>query len=221
MKYFLPLILTIVVNAATARTFLGLEAGANISRYKYVLAYNYYHTEPKSAAKAGLRAGVILDISIGRYIALQPGVFYSSRSGRLTHHRPDERELTIHYLEIPVMLFYTLHVRHGRVMAGVGPQVAIALNGRDREINYSTLIGYSDATSSMKIGKGSGRWDKLDFGANISAGYQFDIGMYIKLGYSMGFANYGGPDNYLMDAKELKNRAVMITLGYILKEKNK
>jgi hypothetical protein len=216
MKYILPLLVSLSVSTAIAQVRIGAEAGINISKYKHGFHDSYY--EHTSETKTGLRLGAIADITLGRHFALQPGVFYSVRGGSLrssSYMGWSERNITVQHLDIPLMLFYNFKAGPGRLMIGVGPQLSIALKARHHQA-YAIEDEGLDTTATIEIGQGAYKMDRLDIAASAALAYQLDMGFFLKVGYIRGLRNYAGLDNYLTHSMDLQNRAVTMTIGYII-----
>jgi len=66
-----------------------------------------------------------------------------------------------------------------------------------------------------KEDEGGAGYKRLDLGANAIAGIQFNSGLFVNAGYSLGLAN-------LVDSEEggsMKNRGLQLTVGYVFSKK--
>lgn len=184
-------------------------------------------------ARLGFRAGVMADIPVTDRLSVRPQLLYSVKGykvdprplitsllggfgGGLTDALPDSlvQTMGVSYLEVPVQVMYGLDAGPGRVVIGAGPYVAYALSG--------SLNGKAEAFSNDA--------KRLDYGANLSLGYELPMGLTLSAYYSLGFANLTttpqsppptdpdvDPDldtSAFMPTGSVSNRSFGFTIGY-------
>ena len=204
MKFLLKstLALLLLSTAATAQVRFGVEAGTNISKFKLGGDSGSGTTQ---SSKIGIRAGAIADIGIGEHFAIQPGILFSQRGGK---EKVDagpfgsfESETTVNYIEIPVYVLYKFDAGPGRVFAGLGPDLGYALSGKVKVDG----LGEQD----VEFGSDSTQAKRINFCANFVAGYELNMGVFIRAGYSLGLSNIANSD------PSVKNNAIILSVGYI------
>lgn len=115
------------------RMTLGLRVGANLSN-----VYDESGEEFVADPKIGLVAGGYLSIPIGKFLGVQPGVYYSQKgfegSGRLLGS-PYEVKRTSSFLDVPLLL----EIKPvGLITIVAGPQFSYLLKQKDE---FKTNLG--------------------------------------------------------------------------------
>jgi hypothetical protein len=183
MKKILLTVITIFAfNVATqAQMRFGIKGGLNLANVSISPAQTGF--EPKSIIS--FHAGLVLDASLSESISIQPALLFSQKgygvsgsSGGVTI----DGKATLNYLEIPINVLY--HATDALTF-GAGPYLGYALSG-----NASTTVtsaGKSQTDSkSLDFDKDVKR---IDYGLNITAGYEVIEGLIISANYSLGLAN--------------------------------
>jgi hypothetical protein len=222
MKYLLTVLLVVTLGTAVmAQVRFGLEAGANIATIK-VKEDPPSGYSPSYSSKVGFKIGALADIGIGDHLAVQPGVFYSMRGGKIKVDVPGfgsaETERTVNYLEVPILVQYKLNAGPGRVFVGLGPSVGMGLSGKDHEKYNYAFFGSKDTTVSVKFGSDTTETKKMDFGAVFNVGYELNMGVFVRVSYYLGLANMA--NNGPGQNDKATNRGFSVSAGYLLGRRN-
>ncbi|MBO0938077.1 PorT family protein [Fibrella sp. HMF5335] len=188
--------------------------------------------------RTGFRGGIMADIPLSANWSVRPQLLYSTKGGNANvvqfatdlitklglSGSIDPKQLgnslnsavVINYLELPVQITYGLPAGPGKVLIGAGPYIAGATGGtiNDKPITFDT-----------------GNFNKWDFGAIGSVGYELNMGFSVSAYYSYGLLNYSkrsslnlaslNPNNVsTLDPSSfggtLYNRAYGVSIGYLL-----
>ncbi|MBV7530791.1 outer membrane beta-barrel protein [Chitinophaga sp. sic0106] len=176
-----------------------------------------------------LQAGVTADWQLGKHLHLQPSLVFSSKGGKNSTHYSVTNNNTFYvietrgsirhnYIELPINLLYKFNAGSGKLFAGLGGYAAEYLGGKmDGAVFRQDGEGGITITPIEVIPGGvpppidpadaKPTVEKLDAGANITAGYEFKFGLQLALNYSYGLTqtNYG------------KNRVATVSVAYLFK----
>lgn len=172
-KILLTLITIIAINAATsAQIRFGVKGGinlANVSKIEQGVSY-------VTSSNLAFHVGIVLDSPLSENFSIQPALLFSQK-GFIFNDSRDIYELTSNYIEVPVNFLY--HVTDA-LTVGAGPYLGYALSASGKE----TSRGKSQ-TIDFDLAK------RIDYGINITAGYEVIAGLVISANYSLGLANFG------------------------------
>jgi hypothetical protein len=205
------LLLALLVGASTqasAQHFrVAPEIGVNFSNmtFRYEDRFGRDYKE-SGELKAGLKAGLILDGQVSRNIWFQPGLFYVMKGYR-SNIGPNEASVKANYLELPLNFLYKTGGRGaGRFFIGGGPYVAAAIGGKieDRAGRDYDLDFGDNINDDLR---------RLDAGLNITTGYEFPRGVFIRTNAGFGLVNIA-PDN--ANDTRIRNWGLGVSLGYFL-----
>ena len=195
-KYLLVIFLLTTFQALQAQIRFGQIFGVNLATMTLKTEGKNY--VPKISP--GIHFGGALEIPIAGNLIFQPALLFSAKG---SVYETDSVEFSISpiYLEVPVMLFYSIGSENLRLTFYAGPYVACGIGG-------NTL---ATGGQFKNISFGNGEYDDLE---------RFDIGMNMGAGlYIKGFlisAQYGsGLTNLAPSSKadtEIKNRVIAISL---------
>jgi hypothetical protein len=199
--------LTFCTGARAQRLRIGPEVGLNFSNMTVKYEDNRGRNVKESGDFAtGLRLGLVLDAPLDRNFYLQPGFFFM-RKGYADNIGPYDYKFKVNYLEIPVNLLYkSRYGRSGRFFIGGGPYLAVALGGKVEDEDgrdYSLKIGNNYPKDDIR---------RLDLGINITTGYEFRRGLFLRGNAGLGVANVapGGDEDY-----RLRNWGLGLSIGYL------
>ncbi len=144
--------------------------------------------------REGFHIGALVEIPLSEKFSVQPELLYSQKGSEFF-----SRELSLNYLDIPVMAKY--HIIKG-LSAELGPVASILLGAEetDREV----VVDVSDFTKKFDIGIGAG------------ATYRLDLGVFFSLRFTKGLMNISKSnpsENYESDWK-VQNNVFQISAGY-------
>jgi hypothetical protein len=166
---------------------IGLRAGAGM----YNLAGNYIFGHEEYKPVGCLYAGVFAEIPISPQFSFQSALLYVRKGGRgeyflkSTYHYLYQ----LYYTELPINLIYKKKLKSGSIFGGLGTYIGIGLIGKVKQ-KYDNVTYTREIKFSNKWIDGEGIVLKpLDYGLNLMAGFEFEIGFSIGLYGQMGLAN--------------------------------
>jgi len=170
-----------VVTTKTQGIAFGPEIGLNMAD----MTLKGSNFTQKTSMKAGLAAGIIVDFGFNNHFYLQPGLFYLMNGCNIkqnaTPPSSPSGSFSLNTIQLPVNVLYKLNEPGGsRIFFGLGPYVAYNISGTSKYGSTSSAITIGDATHDTK---------PLDYGAGINVGYQFAMGVLVRVHYQVGFAN--------------------------------
>lgn len=130
----------------------------------------------------GFNAGVIADIKITNAWAIQPGVFFESRSNNysyihILHSEYGHTRYT--NFTIPVLASYKLHLNSNTHLSfDLGPYFQFGVGGSDKGTSINGNINYEDGYYDKR--------NKFDIGIKIGGGLHFLSNMYAGVHYEAG-----------------------------------
>lgn len=159
MKKLLLSFCTITGSLAFSQT-LGVKAGLNVAS---VSANN-------SKAKAGLYAGVLMNIPVASNFSVQPEILYNGTGTKI--NGINDANINLGYISVPVMLQYNAT---SKFYLEAGPQFSFLINSKFKYQSYSI-----DGKDLIK---------GFDFGIGIGAGYLFTKSIGVNARYVAGVTN--------------------------------
>ena len=157
------------------------------------------------------QVGVIVNIQMGKMLALRPELLYLQRGTQgsssesyssygQTYTYSSKSTTRISYIELPVNVALGCKVGPGRLEGFAGPAFALALGGKSKfETDYSGVS--TSETFTIKSGKDpqdpnnpsytntDGHINPLNISLNFGIDYKFDNGFLIQAGYNLGLSN--------------------------------
>jgi Outer membrane protein beta-barrel domain len=172
-KILLTLITIVAINATVnAQMRFGVKGGLNLAN---VSITNASGITPKSSLF--FHGGIVLDASLSESISIQPNLLFSQKGYSLDASGATSKA-TFNYIEIPVNFLYNAT---DALTIGAGPYLGYALSGSAKTtINGQTRTDDIDFDNDAK---------RVDYGLNITAGYEVIEGLVISANYSLGLAN--------------------------------
>lgn len=167
-----------------------VRAGAN---------FNTINTDPDSdnKIKPGFHVGVDVGLPIAEEFYIQPGVLFSMKGAK---YDAANTSVSLNYIEVPVSFMYKGALGQGRFLLGVGPYVGFGLSGKNKNDIADFDIDFGDADNELK---------RLDFGGNITAGYEFSNRFLAQLNFQLGMSDMSN-----VDAVKQKNTGFGVSVGY-------
>ncbi len=200
---FLSCILSLALLDVSAQVSIGVQGGAVFSKPKSSFTSEVVPQLSLSATgRTGYHAGIIADVPLGEGgFRLMPELNYVAKGGRasteLGYQTPVggnlqvgiDFESMVKYLELPLSLAYSAPVGDHFFVLGAGPYVAVGLNGNSKLKISSNNGDVEELEESVKFGSVENEMRRLDYGANLMAGFIHGSGMMIKANYSLGLAD--------------------------------
>jgi hypothetical protein len=183
-KIFLFTFMVMASCALYAQTF-GLKGGLNVATVDNNQGSNI-------ESRLSYHAGGLVNIPISPQLAVQPEVVYSSQGAKYVVGNNEQHNLTLNYVNIPVML--QAYVGRG-FYAQVGPQLGI-------------LTGVADKVNDIE----TGIFTKQDFKSNdvsvgFGVGYKGLSGFGVDARYNLGLTNINNTGS-----ANIKNNVIQVGL---------
>lgn len=224
-----------------ARIGFGPEVGLNVSKLKFavsastnVLGISVSAPEFTNSLRAGGRFGGIVDIGIIEHLSVQPGVFYSMEGGNqkssttatipanaipgvpiaLTATLTTDTKTQLNYLHVPLNIIF----HYNNFFVGAGAHASYGLNGKIKG-TASVVIPIAgtfptNIDSNIKFGSDANSIKRIDWGATITAGYEWPLGLFFRGFYDLGLTELSN-----RSSTSAKNRCFGISVGYIYRRK--
>jgi hypothetical protein len=207
-------------NAATAQFHWGPEIGATSSMMTFENSAAGFGTS--SSSGLGMKVGGLLEIPFSNHWYFQPGLFFdmrnSSASQTYLNNKANDFKWHINSLELPVNFVLKTHQEgHHRLWFAVGGYISYGLGGRMENTDYNavpyTYVGGDVLTLSNPIdydGKNPASLSSFDYGAQANIGFEFPVGLFLRAGYSQGFANRAPYSNLTYNTS-----CISFSVGYL------
>ena len=190
MKKNIVFILLLAGTASFAQHFeLGAKAGANISNFTG--ASN--EADLKAKTLVGFHVGGFVSLFVGNNFAIQPEVLLSTQGAKI-ENGTDKRDLTLTYINVPVMLKFR---SAGGFYVEAGPQIGFKIH----EKKYGSSEDFAKST---------------DFSIAGGLGYHSPIGLGIGARYTAGISKLGDFDIADPNNPDWKNGVIQVSLFYTL-----
>ena len=232
-KLILLTAFAVTTSISMAQVSFGAQLGANIGMGKL----KSYDTDPLLATftnkpSVGFMGGFVAEIPFAGKLAFRPELNFIQKGGKtlLTSGNTSGADFkrTLNYIQLPLDVVYKLSVGSGSVFFGLGPEFAFGISGKDKvsgssdpSVNKSYTVKFDGKKSDDYTSQSDADKDHLksfDIGANIIAGYKLGMGVFFKLGYTLGFAETdpNKSNKAAADQTSYKNRGFNICVGYML-----
>ncbi|RYY56284.1 MAG: PorT family protein [Chitinophagaceae bacterium] len=168
------------------------------------------------------QAGIIGDLNLTDFLAIQPGLLYTSKGVKVeSGDGALYQKLTFNpqYLEVPVNLVFKTPTGNAKFFVGAGPYAAVGIAGKfkgEGVFGFSNKIEYSDddPLTAEEEGAGAFRVKRFDYGLNGLVGIEAS-NLVITANYGLGLAKIrSGADSN--DNDNNKHRVFSLTLGFKL-----
>jgi hypothetical protein len=193
----LMLIATITVKAQVS---LGVKGGLNMS--------NLYGDElTDKNVKFGFNIGLAADYEFQPDMAIQTGLFFSSKGAKVTREYNSvsgEFKQNLNYLQLPVHFAYKYEVMPAtRLVFHAGPYIAYGVGGKSEITSGSVSI-----TNDKVFGDEDYQYKPFDAGLGLGVGAE--LGQFLlDLGWDMGLVNISR-----IDDGNIKNQNAYLSIGY-------
>ncbi|MDR6564611.1 MULTISPECIES: porin family protein [unclassified Arcicella] len=197
MKKIIFLILSYIAFSFTtnAQSRFGIKAGANFAN----LTFSSGGVSSTMNSITGANIGVTFETRLSDRFILRNDVLWSQKGG-ITEDSGNNIKTTIDYLEVP---FNFLYEPTYYSFVGVGPYVGYGFTGTIVSNGKSSEMTFED-----------GGFKRLDYGLNLTAGYEVFEGLVLSANYSLGFGN-------IIDSNTaaFKNKVIGISVTKFFKSK--
>ena len=229
MKKFLVLILFsfILLNASAQKTSAILKGGVNLANVS--ITENGRIDDAKMLTS--FQAGIIGDIDLTDFLALQPGLLVTGKGSKTQSGDPSDLnyfKATSNpiYIEVPLNLVFKAPIGGDtKFFAGAGPYLAIGIAGKNKTEGKIFGAGFSSeenivwsdddpTTLDYDEGAGFGIMKRFDYGLNGTAGIETKT-IVLSASYGFGLAKLQSGSNSSEDDFN-KHRVLSFTIGFKL-----
>ncbi|WP_205512222.1 porin family protein [Longitalea arenae] len=199
-------------KAQDAKTTFGIRAGVNFQNLNGELGGE----DLEFKMKTGFHIGANAEIPVATDFYLQPGLLFSTKGAKAEE---GDGKFNLSYIEVPVSFIYKPTLGAGKLILGVGPYVGFGIGGKikgdgeDVDIKFSNDLDQKEAT---EFANGDAWYMKgLDFGGNLTAGYELSSKLSFQLNAQLGMSNlFPKIDGEKVDNTKIKNTGFGISVGY-------
>lgn len=175
--------------------------------------------------------GIIGDVPVGRFLAIQPGVLFTGKGTKTQSGQPTDATYFMatsnpYYIELPLNLVVKLPLasKSSSLFFGAGPYAAIGIAGKNKtagklygvSFNSSENISFSNddpTTFDEQEGAGFGIMRRFDFGLNGTAGLELN-GLLLSVNYGYGLSKINSAESN--DNNQNKHRVLSFNIGFRL-----
>jgi len=221
----LPCFTLLTANAQKSRAIL--RGGLNLANVS--ITENGRIDDAKTLTS--FQVGIIGDINLAEFIALQPGLLVTGKGTKSQDGNPSDAnyfKATTNpiYLEVPLNLVFKGPIGgDAKFFAGAGPYLAIGIAGKNKtegkflgtSFSSEKDIEWSDddpTTLDYEEGAGFGIMKRFDYGLNGTAGFETK-NIVLSVNYGLGLAKLQSGSNSSEDDKN-KHRVLSFTIGFKL-----
>jgi hypothetical protein len=207
--------------ASFAQVQFGAQIGGNLASGTSKYEEGSITVDQDLKSKFGFLVGAVAEMPISSAISFRPELNFIQKGAKYEETIQGitiKDEITLNYLELPLNFVYNFDAGAGKFFVGLGPSIGFGLSGKAK---YSET-GFPEEEVDVKFDgeknptDGKRHLKAIDFGGNFLAGYKMANGLFINLGYTIGFSNIDPADNYTY-----KNNGFAIKLGYMFGGKSK
>jgi hypothetical protein len=217
----------ILLNINAQKSSVMLRGGLNLANV--TISENGKVDDAKTLSS--FQAGFIGDLSLGKFVSLQPGLLVTGKGSKTQSGEPTDAnyyKATTNpiYLEVPLNLVFKFGTADGpNFFAGAGPYLAIGIAGKNKTEGKFIGTSFSDesniewsnddpTTFDYEEGAGFGIMKRFDYGLNGTAGIDLKKAV-LSVNYGLGLAKLqSGSDS--SDDENNKHRVLSFTIGFKL-----
>ena len=209
--FFIAVYCTLSATAFCQKTSFGIIGGVSLANMRL----KSESISVSGDSKIGFTAGVFADVALSENFSFQPALNYVQKGSKNEISDMNyESKVTLSYIELPLNLVYKPEMQKLRFFVGVGPSIAYALSGKEKEKENGVSNTYT-----YKFGNNPDEHDlkALDFGANFLTGIETPGGFLVALNYNLGLSNLAPGSS--SDDGTIKSNYFGFKVGYKLKGK--
>ena len=185
-------LLSMVSIASAQNTSFSVKGGLNLSNFSGDIS--------DTKMKPGFHVGVGADFELAPNLAIQSGLFFSTKGTKVEEDFEIEEfeiingEVTVNanFLQLPLHVAYKIDVTPGtRVVLHAGPYIAYGIAGKTKVEASAGGVSESDEVDTF----GSDGLDLKPFDSGLGLGVGAEFGsILLDLGWDMGLTNIGDSD---------------------------
>lgn len=176
-------------------------------------------------------AGIMGDIPLGKYLAIQPGLLFTGKGAKTQTGKPGDNYYfkatsNPYYIEVPVnfVVNIPLESKTSAFFIGAGPYAAIGIAGKNKTEGNAGLVSFSSkesikfsnddpTTFNQQEGAGLGIMRRFDFGLNGTAGFKLN-NVLLAVNYGYGLTKINSVEKN--DDDKNKHRVLSVSVGFKL-----
>lgn len=207
---------------AMSQLSVGIHGTGNLAdaKFKTVNDFDY-----KSKMRAMPGAGIDLQYAFSKHMAIRTGANYLQNGVTLTATVDETVNMkvniknSLHYVQVPVNLLYTVPVGGLQFFAGGGGYFNYGISGKSKsKLSHEMPDGNESVVEEevdafKKEEDGGGGFSKSDYGVGVLAGIRLAGGLFVNAGYQLSLANIDDRDG----DNKYKNRGLQLTIGYFFR----
>lgn len=202
------LMILLTPGFVSAQTTVGITGGASFANV--TVKSGGISVSPK--LKTGITAGLFIDAPLSSNFSFQPALNFVQK-GYVVKEDSYKDKLNLNYLEVPLNFVYHTNKSEG-FFIGAGPSVAFGISGKEKYTDSD--FPEDNSTDKIKFGSSDDEIKRIDFGANVLAGYKLAGGFMVSGNYNLGLSNIANTGNDNPDeGGTIKNRYFAIKIGYV------
>ncbi len=196
LRLSLLVAMLVIVTAASAQLNLGIKGGLNMSNM-------VGDKIDDSNMKLGFHAGIAADYEFMPSMALQTGLFFSTKGAKANVVGNTDASINSMYLQVPVHFAYKLDATPGtRIVFHAGPYVAYGVGGKVKVGDKNLADVFGD----------KGFFKAFDAGLGLGVGAEFGP-ILVDVGWDMGLVNIA--NKMLTDlGGKARNQNAYLSVGY-------
>ena len=197
LKFIFLAIFLLTAAFANAQVSLSVRGGVNMS--------NIQTDEPNcvKSPKFGFNIGAFADFYVAHNMAIQSGLFFSTKGASENIREANELERTVtgfSYFQVPVHFAYKIDVAPGmRVVFHAGPYIALGV---------SSFVNVNDVKMRNAFGCRPYQYQPFDWGLGIGVGADFQR-ILVGIGLDFGLYDISNQSNV-----RGRNQNAFLTVGY-------
>lgn len=223
--YSVIAVLLLSAAALQAQVSFGVTAGPN---FQNMVGKNMDGDKVTNGLIVGFHAGVSANIPIAPDFYFQTGLLFSQKGSKNNEglfpvkSSGDDYTTTtrISYIDLPLHLLFRPQFSSGHIIVGFGPYVAFGIGGTQK-VKYGNLPTMEQKIKFRNEIPLEDFWDvenayyrRFDAGADIFAGYEFDMGLYFLLKTQLGLLNMITDVADWEGEPNLKNTGFGVSVGF-------
>lgn len=156
-------------------------------------------------------AGIFYELPVAPEFYIRPELLFAQKGAKNDNNLLDFKA-RLSYLELPVLFLYKGGLGSNHVLLGFGPYMALGVGGKyDSNLLDVDIKFKNDISSATQL---AAYYKPLDFGAQLMAGYELDMGLSFALNASLGLVNIEPKVAGQKLDSFTKNNGFGLTVGY-------
>jgi outer membrane protein OmpA-like peptidoglycan-associated protein len=208
--YFFICVKLLMFNLIQAQTKIGIGGGmhqASIAEKNNLTGWDKNYKNYFSAL-SGFHAGVFAEISLDKkgHFAILPSLQYTNKGRKFASSYDSTKSFNsdtssilsswkTNYIEFPVNLIYKLPITQKvNFVIGAGGYISYLLNSKTSYDIYNASGEHQSFNDKFTYGDPVKTYNKIDYGINAMAGFDFNDRILLTLNYSKGLSGFYNAD---------------------------